>query len=395
MLSASSLRDKLRFSRLGIGIRALALASVVLLLVKAPYEPVDKNLDKSRRTIHRPETTLPVLENTLSVIQAARVGDVHDQTLLTCRESDARPVLIRSIGIPDQLVVSTPEAFEDVLKIQFSNFPKGSYQCANLRDLLGDGIFAVDGEQWVHQRKTASNLFTMRALRDSMTVVIQRHAVVLYDILQRASEGNETLDLFKLFNRFTIEAFTEIGFGVHMGCLDSEEEHPFQKAFDRAQRALFLRFVRPSWFCRVQKWLNVGAEGQLKSDIEVIDKTVLDIVGKALSKRSNNASPDDDNSGKDIVSLFLGTVGSSSNSDIQEVDPTFLRNIVVNFLIAGRDTTAQTLSWFFLNLTKNPAVEAAIRSEIAEKLPKDVVSGVGATNATMQDVSQLVYLEAA
>ncbi|EGZ17528.1 hypothetical protein PHYSODRAFT_314852 [Phytophthora sojae] len=397
MLSVSSLRNKLPFNPVKLGIGTLVFASVVVLLAKPPYEPTKKEdpSKKSHRKIHRPEATLPVLENTLTVIEAARAGDIHDRTLLSCRESNAEPVLVRSIGVPDQLIVCTPEAFEDVLKLEFSNFPKGSYQCENLRDLLGDGIFAVDGEQWVHQRKTASNLFTMRALRDSMAFVIQRHAVVLYDILRQTSESNETLDLFKLLNRFTIEAFTEIGFGVHMGCLDSEEEHPFQKAFDHAQRALLLRFVRPGWFWELQKWLGVGAEGQLKNDIEVINKTVLDIVEKALAKRSSIGSgieiDGSASQGKDIVSLFLG----DADSDTQQLDPMFLRNIVVNFLIAGRDTTAQTLSWFFLNLAKNPDVETAIRNEIAKKLPNIEGSEVNVSHATMQDVSQLVYLEAA
>ncbi|KAE8915663.1 hypothetical protein PF005_g19816 [Phytophthora fragariae] len=401
MLSVSSLCNSLPFNPVKVGIGTFVLASVLLLLVKPPYEPTSRG---SSKKAHRPDTTLPVLENTLTVIQAARAGDIHDRALLGCREVNAEPVLIRSIGVPDQLIVSTPEAFADVLKLQFRNFPKGSYQCENLRDLLGDGIFAVDGEQWVHQRKTASNLFTMRALRDSMTAVIQRHAVVLYDIFQRASEDKETLDLFKLFNRFTIEAFAEIGFGVHMGCLDSEEEHPFQQAFDHAQRALFLRFVRPRWFWKLQKWLGVGAEGQLKTDIEVIDKTVLDIVEKALAKRSNISDTDSQvgtaidggaSQERDVVSLFLGNASSSPDSDTQQIAPIFLRNIVVNFLIAGRDTTAQTLSWFFINLTAKPDVETAIRNEIAEKLPNLAGRGENATHATMQDVSQLVYLEAA
>ncbi|KAG6623524.1 Cytochrome P450 86A2 [Phytophthora cinnamomi] len=399
MLSVSSLRDKLSFDPVKVGVGALVLASVALFLVKPPYEPTDRDPSKKpQRKIHRPETTLPLLENTLTVIQSAHTGDIHDRTLLTCRQFNAEPVLVRSIGLPDQLVVSTPEAFEDVLKIQSGNFPKGSYQCENLRDLLGDGIFAVDGDRWVHQRKTASNLFTIRALRDSMTATIKRHAVVLFRVLQRASDSGETLDLFKLFNRFTIEAFTEIGFGVHMGCLDSEEEHPFQKAFDHAQRALFLRFVRPIWFCKLQKWLGVGTEGQLKNDIDVIDKTVLDIVEKALAKRSNISNDNNDSTleigdnastGKDIVSLFLG------NSPDSDTDPRFLRDVVVNFLIAGRDTTAQTLSWFFLNLAKKPDVETAIRNEIVEKLSKAGDDVVDASQATMQDVSQLVYLEAA
>ncbi|KAL4133395.1 hypothetical protein PRIC2_003713 [Phytophthora ramorum] len=387
MLSISSLREK--------AIVGVLLVSAVVFLVKSRSEPSGSGSIDPQRKVHRPDSTLPLLENTLDILQAARDGDIHDRTVRACRGFKGEPVLIRSIGLPDKLVVSTPEAFDDVLKTQFNNFPKGSYMCENLRDLLGDGIFVADGDQWAHQRKTASNLFTMRALRDSMTVVIQRHAVVLYDILQRASDNKETLDLFRLFNRFTIEAFAEIGFGVHMGCLDSDEEHPFQKAFDRAQRALLLRFVRPGWFWKTQQWLSVGAEGRLKQDIEVINATVLEIVEKALAKRSTVSNDEIGDEDKNIVTLFLDSVGGFASADSQQPDPMHLRDIVVNFLIAGRDTTAQTLSWFFLNLTKNSDVEAAIRDEIAEKLPKGGRNATTSATATMQDVSQLVYLEAA
>ncbi|KAL4133398.1 hypothetical protein PRIC2_003716 [Phytophthora ramorum] len=350
--------------------------------------------------VHRPDSTLPLLENTLDlIIHGGGKGDLHDFTTQMAKQFDAEPVFLRALGIPLNIMLFTPEAFEDVLKTQFHNFEKGPFMCENLKDLLGEGIFAVDGDQWVHQRKTASNLFTMRALRDSMTVVIQRHAVVLYDILQRASDNKETLDLFRLFNRFTIEAFAEIGFGVHMGCLDSDEEHPFQKAFDRAQRALLLRFTRPGWFWKTQRWLGVGVEGQLRRDIQVIDKTVLDIVEKALAQRAQRVTHGDggydngDNKVKkvgNIVSLFMDNLANS-----QQFDPKYLRDIVVNFLVAGRDTTAQALSWFFVDLSKNPHVEVAIRKEMAEKLQPAEVNRPGAVSSTMEDVSHRVYLEAA
>ena len=44
----------------------------------------------------------------------------------------------------------------------------------------------------------------------------------------------------------------------------------------------------------------------------------------------------------------------------------FLRDIVVNFMIAGRDTSATTLSWFFHLLSKNPEAEKRILEEIHE-----------------------------
>ncbi|KAG7390175.1 hypothetical protein PHYPSEUDO_008629 [Phytophthora pseudosyringae] len=395
MLSIASLREKLPSSAVTV---SLALASViVLLLVKSLNEPNDNDPTKSKhRKVHRPDSTLPLLENTLHILRAARDGDMHDRTVEICAHFNGEPVLFRSIGMPDELVVSSPEAFEEVLKTQFSNFPKGSYMCENLRDLLGDGIFAADGERWVHQRKMASNLFTMRALRDSMTATIQRHALVLYAILQRTSDSGDTLDLCKLLNRFTIEAFAEIAFGVRMGCLDSDEEHPFQKAFDHALRALLLRFVRPGWFWKTQRWLGVGVEGELKNDMEVINATVLDIVEKALARHGDGGEDDGVTAaGSDIVSLFLASVGSSPNAGTRQFDPMYLRDIVVNFLIAGRDSTAQTLSWFFLNLTKNPRVERRIRIEIAERLHKAGGEATAPTNSAMQDVGQLVYLEAA
>ncbi|KAG7391301.1 hypothetical protein PHYPSEUDO_005250 [Phytophthora pseudosyringae] len=372
MLSIASLREKLPSSAVTVSLGGLVLASVAVhLLVKPRNEPNDNDPTKSKhRIVHRPDSTLPLLENTLHILQAARDGDMHDRTVEICAQFNGEPVLFRSIGTPDELVVSSPEAFKDVLKTQFSNFPKGSYMRENLRDLLGDGIFAADVERWVHQRKMASNLFTKRALRDSMTATIQRHALVLYTILQRASDSGDTLDLYKLLNRFTIEAFAEIVFGVRMGCLDSDEEHPFQKAFDHAQRALLLRFVRPGRFWKTQR-PSQGVATTVKT-------TVSPPQGATLSPSSWPVS-----------------AAHQMNAGTRQFDPMYLRDIAVNFLIAGRDSTAQTLSWFFLNLTKNPRVERNIRSEIAERLHKAGGEATAATNSAMQDVGQLVYLEAA
>ncbi|RLN47458.1 hypothetical protein BBJ28_00013555, partial [Nothophytophthora sp. Chile5] len=153
---------------------------------------------RERRRAARLRSTLPVLENTLDLIRAA--SSVHDWMAGACRHFRGRPFVMKAFGLPDMLVVCTPQAFEDVLKTQFQNFPKGPFMCENMRDLLGEGIFAVDGGQWMHQRGIASSLFGMRELRDCMTNAIGRHTVALHDILKRASATNETVDLFKLFN---------------------------------------------------------------------------------------------------------------------------------------------------------------------------------------------------
>ncbi|RLN72844.1 hypothetical protein BBJ28_00020743 [Nothophytophthora sp. Chile5] len=344
---------------------------------------------RERRRAARLRSTLPVLENTLDLVRAA--GSVHDWMAGACRHFRGRPFVMKAFGLPDMLVVCTPQAFEDVLKTQFQNFPKGPFMCENMRDLLGEGIFAVDGGQWMHQRGIASSLFGMRELRDCMTNAIGRHTVALHDILKRASANNETVDLFKLFNRFSTQAFAEISVGIQMDCLNSDTDHPFQTAFDRAQRSIAQRFVRPRWFWKTQRWLGVGLEGQLQRDIKLIDATVLGIVQKVLAQRTATETKDDTHN--DILSLFLNNISKSPDAQEQEYDPIYLRDIVVNFLVAGRDTTAQALSWFFYNVSQNPRIEAKIRKEIYKKLPELMESEC--TIPTLRQANKLVYLEAA
>lgn len=358
---------------------------------------------KSARPREWPKWTLPIILNTFqSIVNAPHM---YDWLTTQAERFQGQPYWMSLINGPAVVVLSTPEQFEEVLKTHFETFDKGDLMTENLRDLLGNGIFAVDGMKWIHQRKTASNLFSLRSLRESMTESIHKHALVLNTILQRASQSShqqqQPIDLFNLMNRFTIETFAEIGFGVELGSLDSERDHPFQAAFDSAQRVLVYRFMRPAWFWKIQRYLNLGAEAGLKRDIQVIDDTVLDIIAQSLENRKSQTHADLSSSSsgkKDIVSLFLDNVESTNNNgdgagQEEAFDPVFLRDIVVNFLIAGRDTTAQALSWFFYCLSQHPEVEIKIRQELMANTP-ELFSGE-TTTLSMERSQQLVYLEAA
>lgn len=60
---------------------------------------------------------------------------------------------------------------------------------------------------------------------------------------------------------------------------------------------------------------------------------------------------------EDILSRFL---------QVNETDPKYLRDIILNFIIAGKDTTATTLSWLIYMLCKHPAVQEKIAEEVKE-----------------------------
>lgn len=71
-------------------------------------------------------------------------------------------------------------------------------------------------------------------------------------------------------------------------------------------------------------------------------------------------------------------------------DPRVLRDQLVAVLLAGRDTTAGTLSFCTFELSRHPEVVAKIRDEIAERL------GVGANARipTYADLKEMKYLNA-
>ena len=58
------------------------------------------------------------------------------------------------------VITRDPRNVEYMLKQNFSNYPKGPFFNSITHDLLGKGIFNADGEDWVMQRKTASQMFT-------------------------------------------------------------------------------------------------------------------------------------------------------------------------------------------------------------------------------------------
>jgi fatty acid omega-hydroxylase len=70
----------------------------------------------------------------------------------------------------------------------------------------------------------------------------------------------------------------------------------------------------------------------------------------------------------------------------EDLSEDFLRDLVLNFLIAGRDTTAQTLSWALFCLCQHPEAAARARAEAVEVC--------GNEDITYEAVNRLPFLQA-
>ncbi|EOY01871.1 Cytochrome P450 - like 10 [Theobroma cacao] len=258
--------------------------------------------------------------------------------------------------------IADPANVEHVLKTNFANYPKGETYHSYMEVLLGDGIFNVDGELWKKQRKTASFEFASKNLRDFSTVVFREYSLKLHSILNQASFSNLEIDMQDLLMRMTLDSICKVGFGVEIGTLaPSLPDNCFAQAFDTANIIVTLRFVDPLW--RLKRFLNVGSEALLGKSIKVIDEFTYNVIRrrKAEINETRDTCKTSKNQIKhDILSRFI-ELSEDPESNLTDKS---LRDVVLNFVIAGRDTTATTLTWAIYMIMRHANVAERLYSEL-------------------------------
>lgn len=97
----------------------------------------------------------------------------------------------------DQSEIYTTDArnIEHILKSSFDKYAKGQYLQGITNDMLGKGIFVVDGAHWRQQRKLASYEFSTRMLRDFSCNIFRKNAVTLIKTVSQLSMSNDIIDI--------------------------------------------------------------------------------------------------------------------------------------------------------------------------------------------------------
>ncbi|XP_075642808.1 cytochrome P450 704C1-like isoform X2 [Castanea sativa] len=255
-----------------------------------------------------------------------------------------------------------PANVEHLLKTNFQNYGKGWFHYNILTDLLGDGIFTVDGEKWRHQRKESSYEFSTNMLKNFSSVVFKTNAVKLSRILSEAVSSNRTIEIQDLFMKSSLDSVFKIVLGVELDsmCGTYEEGIRFSNAFDEASAITSYRYVDIFW--KIKRFLNIGSEAMLRNNMKM--------------KKG------------DILSRFL---------ELRKTDPKYLKDIILSFMIAGKDTTASTLSWFIYLLCKHPHIQEKIALEVRESTNLKDNSSIDelANSMTEEALVRMQYLHAA
>ncbi|KAL8501191.1 hypothetical protein ACS0TY_020662 [Phlomoides rotata] len=278
------------------------------------------------------------------------------------------------IHVLGNVITANPENVEYMLKTKFQNFPKGKPFSAILGDLLGNGIFNVDGDLWKFQRKMASlELGSVSVRTHAFDIVTSEIQSRLVPLLSFSADSSNPLDLQDIFRRFSFDSICRFSFGLDPECLcPSLPVCEFASAFDLASKLSAERAITTSpliW--KLKRFFNLGSEKQLREAI----KSVHDLAEKVIKHKRNDSSDHED-----LLSRFMTTID----------DDMFLRDIVTSFLLAGRDTVASALTSFFFLLNRNPRVTGLIREESDRVMGREI-----GKSASFANIREMHYLNAA
>lgn len=182
-------------------------------------------------------------------------------------------------------------------------------------------------------------------------------------MLEASVKKSVAVDLQDILLRLTFDNVCMIAFGVDPGCLRlGLPEIPFAKAFEDATEATVFRFVTPTCVWKAMRLLNLGVERKLKRSIKEVDEFAENVI--RTRKKELSLQCEDSKQRSDLLTVFMRLKDENG----RPYSDKFLRDICVNFILAGRDTSSVALSWFFWLLEHNPEVEENILAEICRIL---------------------------
>ncbi|KAG0204123.1 hypothetical protein BGX28_003846 [Mortierella sp. GBA30] len=319
---------------------------------------------------------LPLLGNTIEMLRRPRTQNYQFQT----ENHEVKYGSYYTISLPGigrVINISDPEMLDHVLRVNFWAYEKGSYLRNTLAPMVGQGIFGADGEHWRWQRKLASHIFNVKSFRSYTSGVFCREAQLVVDYFSKVANTEKIVDLQSIFYLFTLDSFGEIAFGQSFGCLkDPEQEVEFAAAFDRLNHVLSERIISPVW--KLKDWWT-GRGEIVRQDTKTIHDFAHNVIVKRRQEDVNGRHH------KDLMQLFM----DARDEHGQPLSDEMLKDELINMILAGRDTTAQALSWTFYLLHRSEA-NPGILSQLTEEIDSVLKDGL----PTYESTKQQKYAEA-
>ena len=212
-----------------------------------------------------------------------------------------------------------------------------------LRLLGGDGLFTAynDEPNWQKAHDVLMPAFSQQSMR--------RYRAIMFDVADELTarwDERQIVDVSADATRATLETIGRCAAGHPFGAFDSEEPHPFVEhmvaGLKGADRVGMLRQTF------LPRFLARRAEREVLGHAEAMHRIADEIIAERLREGPGRHD--------DLLQLMLQSA----------LEPANIRYQLINFLVAGHETTSGALSFALYFLARHPEIANRARAEIAE-----------------------------
>jgi cytochrome P450 len=280
-------------------------------------------------------------------------------------------------------LLSNPDHITEVLK-NYLSFIKGK-QTQLLKGVLGNGLLVSEGSFWQRQRRLVHPVFHQQRIDGYGAVMVN----YTQQMLQNWHEG-QVLDVHEEMMHLTLNIVMKTLFNQDI--TDEGAGHVAQALeeimswFTQATSSSVPAQAVDASIQTENHEVTVGApplqtpEGnghtsndsdRLQNAIKLLDETVYSMIAHRRTSESE---------GEDLLGMLMEVEDADDGSRMTDKQ---LRDEVATMILAGHETTANTLTWAWVLLANHPQV----RDKLAQEL-KTVLNG---RTPTLADIPQLTY----
>ncbi|MGF6653082.1 cytochrome P450 [Paraburkholderia youngii] len=240
-----------------------------------------------------------------------------------------------------------------------------------------DGVFSAEGDTWRRQRQLvvkALDPIHLRAFFPSMRMMTSR----LLSRWETVARNRQSVNIRQELMRYTVDVATNLAFGYDMDTLQSDGEIIQQHLavmFPMIQRRIIAPF--PYWH-----YFKLAPDRQLDRALVAVRALTQVLITRNRARLMQDATTDALPS-----NLLEALLTAQEEGEAPLTDEEVMAN-VFTILLAGEDTTANTIAWIAYLMCTHPEVQNKMQAEV------DSVIGEGAILEDADALDDLVYLDA-
>ena len=281
------------------------------------------------------------------------------------------------LGRRDCLVVGDPGVFGAALRDRPERFRRPLLSGRIAREMgFEEGLFFANDEVWRRQRRMVMAAFDPQHVRAYFPMLVQV-ALRLQRRWQQAARAGRPIELQADLMRYTVDAVAGLAFGAAVNTLESDAD-VIQRHLNRIFPALARRSLAllPYW-----RWLRLPADRALDRSVVAVNAAIDGFIAEARARL--RADPARREQPANLLEAMI-VAADQRGSGVDDHD---VAGNVLTMLLAGEDTTANTLAWTIHLLARHSAALQQARDEV-----RRVVGDIATVD--LEQIAALDWLDA-